>query len=175
MGEAAVQRDSFQPLGEGAARVVHSLRPRRNRDFGRGQVAAAAVKAAGGSAMDAGLAQIGATFNEAAVINNFKMRVERWIVLGADHPAVRARFGVRADMLRRDTIDGAIILVEHWYRTERKAFAVASAIGRGNRLALDVLRELRLILRIIRASKRQVDYPQIVAAVRGIQTIIAAE
>jgi len=166
---------TFQALGAVAARVVHRLNPRRNRDMERGRRAAAQVRASGGSAMAAAVAQIGDTFNQAAVVNAFKLRVERWLVLGADHPAVRARFGRRAGMLRNDNLDGAIIVVEHWYRTERKAFQIASAFGRGNSLSLEVLRELRLILRLIRATKPHV-YRDVLAVVRGADpSLIAAE
>jgi hypothetical protein len=159
--------DTFQPIGAVAARIVHLINPRRGRDLARGRRMGEAVRAAGGGAMDAALANIDGAFNEAAVINGFKMRVERMLVLGADHPAVRAKYGKRADMLRHDDIDGAIIRVESWYRTERKAFQIASALGGGNRLSVEVLAELRLILRLIRASARRADYPKILETVRG--------
>ena len=42
------------------------------------------------------------------------------------------------------------IIVERWWRDERKAFQIASAFGRGTRLSLDVLSELRLMLRLMR-------------------------
>jgi len=159
--------DTFQPIGAVAARVVHRLNPRRNRDMARGQRMADAVRAAGGGAMDAALANIDGAFNQAAVINGFKMRVEHFMVRGADHPAVRARYGRRATMLRGYTLDAAIILVDRWFRDERKAFQIASALGRGSRLSTDVLSELRLILRVIRASKRRADYPMILDTVLG--------
>jgi len=44
-----------------------------------------AVKATGGSALDVALAEIGAAFGEAAHINGFKLRVERYLRLGPQH------------------------------------------------------------------------------------------
>ena len=54
-------------------------------------VAAPRSRARSGSAMDVALAQIGAAFDEAAAINRFKIRVERYIRLGPRHVAMRAR------------------------------------------------------------------------------------
>ena len=164
---------TFQSLGSVAARVVHQINPRRNRDFERGRRAAAQARRTGESAMDAALAQIGATFNHAAAVNNLKMRVEHFIRLGADHPAVRARYGRRAGMLRGYSIDGAIILVNRWHRDERKAFQIASALGRGTRLSLDVLAELRLALRLGRRKLSDQQFRIIVAGVLGADAIAA--
>ena len=94
------------------------------------------------------LAQIGAAFDEAAVVNAFKLKVEHLLRLGPQHPAVRARFGARAAMLAGRGLDAAIVIAERWWRDERKAFQIASAFGCAPRLSLEVLRELRLILRL---------------------------
>lgn len=138
----------------------------------RGQRAADAVKAAGGSAMDAALARIDATFSEAAIHNGLKLRVESFIKLGAGHRAVKARYGARALDLwrRRVSLDHAIVLVEQSYKAERKAFQVASAFGGGGRLSLEVLAELRLILRLIRANA---DYRNHFLGILGF--VLAAE
>ena len=122
---------------------------REARQSQRIRVAARAASTAG-SAMDIALAQIGAAFDEAAALNDFKLRVERFIRLGPQHPAVRARFGARAALLSGRGLDAAIGAVERWWRDERKAFQIASTLGHGNRLSLDVLRELRLVLRLMR-------------------------
>ena len=74
-------------------------RPRAARDRERMAAAATNVRATGGSATSVALAQIGAAFGEAAVVNDFKVRVERLLRLGPQHTAVRARFGARAAML----------------------------------------------------------------------------
>ncbi len=111
--------------------------PREERERERIRAAASATRAAAGSAMDAALAQIGAAFDEAAAINAFKLRVERLLRLGPDDPAVRARFGARAAMLSGRDLGAAIVLVERWWRDERKAFQIASALGCGNRLSLE--------------------------------------
>ena len=99
--------------------------------------------------MDATLAQIGAAFDQASAVNALKLRVERFLRRGPYDPAVRARFGARAELLRGRSFDAAVALTERWRRDERKAFQIASALGGGNRLSLDMLSELRLIPNII--------------------------
>ena len=125
--------------------------------------------------MDAALAQIGAAFDEAAIVNAFKLRVERLLRLGPHHPAVRARFGSRAALLIGRSLDAAIVLVERWWRDERKAFQIASALGRGSRLSLEVLSELRLILRFMRFKRMRAEFGLIVAAVCDEPIAMAAE
>ena len=153
--------------------MVHT--PRRERDRQRARRAAEAARSKGASAMAAALVQIGAAFDEAAAINGFKLRVERMIRLGPDHPAIRARFGARATMLGNRDLDAAIITVERWWRDERKAFQIANALGCATRLSLEVLGELRLILRLMRFSKMEAEYKIIVAALGGEPFQIAAE
>ena len=89
-------------------------------------------------------------FGPWAVIDRFKRDCRQAMRRGLDDPAVIARFGARVDLLGVRDIASAIIVVERWYRDERKAFQVASAMGRGVRLPLMVLAELRLILRFMR-------------------------
>ena len=113
--------------------------------------------------MDVALAQIGAMFGEASVTNVFKLKVERFLRLDPHDGEVQARFGARAQLLRGRSLDGAVALVERWWRDERKAFQIASALGRGNRLSLEVLAELRLILRIMRFKRMQTEFSQIAA------------
>jgi len=111
--------------------------------------------------MTVALAHIGAAFDEAAVVNGFKLRVERMIALGPDHAAVRARYGARAAMLADLSLDEAVVRVERWWRDERKAFQIASVFGRGTRLSLEVLHELRLILRWMRRRRMDGEYETI--------------
>ncbi len=127
--------------------------PRQQRDSERIRRAAAAARVGPAPAMAVALAQIGAAFDEAATINAYKIRVERLIRLGPCHAAVRARFGARAAMLFGRGLDAAIVLVERWWRNERKAFQIARALGCGTRLSLEVLSELRLILRLMRFKR----------------------
>ena len=54
--------------------------------------------------------------------------------------------------------------VERWWRDERKAFQIASALGHGNRLSLEVLRELRLILRLLRYKGMAAEFGATVGA-----------
>ena len=126
-------------------------------------------------AMDAALAQIGTAFDEAAAINSFKMRVERLIALGPDHAVVRARFGARAAMLAGRRLNGAIAIVERWWRDERKAFQIASAFGRATRLSLEILSELRLILRLLRFKRMEAEYDSIIATLGDAPFAAAAE
>jgi hypothetical protein len=102
------------------------------------------------SAIEAAVAEIHSAFSRAAEIDAFKLRVKRWLWLGPQHPAARARFRARAVALPQWRLDAAIREVERWWREERKAFALASALGYGSRLPLETLREVRLILRLLR-------------------------
>jgi hypothetical protein len=151
------------------------LRPRAARGSERVRVARNAARAGQCSAIDATLAQIAAALDETAAINDFKLRIERAIRLGPCHPALQARFGARAAMLSGRGLDGALVLAERWWRDERRAFAIASALRRGNRLSLDVLRELRLVLRLMRFKRMHVEFCAIVAALRGDEMLEAAE
>ena len=117
------------------------------------------------SAIEAAVAEIHSAFSRAAEIDAFKLRVERWLRLGPQHPAVRARFGARAAALPQWALDAAIREVERWWREERKTFAVASALGYGSRLPLETLRELRLILRLMRRKHLAAEFEAIGVAV----------
>jgi hypothetical protein len=152
-----------------------SHRRREERELERIRAAAAAARIASGSAMAVALAQIGAAFDEAAAFNRFKSRVERYIRLGPGHIAMRARYGARAALLSGCDLDGAVARVERWWHAERKAVAIASALGRGNRLSLEVLRELRLILRLMRWRRMQAEFGAIVAAACDRMIAQAAE
>jgi hypothetical protein len=153
---------TFQPIGLPATRVVDSLAARRNRDMARSRIAAARVSANGGSAMDAALAAIGAEFDGTAEINSFKSRVAHYIALGTGHSAVQARYRGQVNLLRSYSLNAAILMVEHRYRRERAAFQIFSALGYSTRLPVEVLRELRLMLRLLRRSEFRAHFPAIV-------------
>jgi hypothetical protein len=125
--------------------------------------------------MAVALAQIVAAFDEAASVNAFKIRAERLIRLDPNHPALRARFGARARMLHGRNLDVAIAVVERCWRDERKAFQIASALGCATRLSLEVLCELRLILRLMRWKRMHADYELIVATLCEAPFAAAAE
>ena len=72
-------------------------------------------------------------------------------------------------------LDAAIVLVERWWRDERKAFQIASALGCATRLSLEVLTELRLILRLMRWKKMHGEFREIVAMLCGAPIAAAAE
>jgi hypothetical protein len=138
--------------------------PRSERDVQRMRRAAERADGERMPAMAVARAQIVAAFDDAATINAFKMKIDRLIRLGPDHPVVRARFGARATMLSGRNLDGAIIVVECWWRDERKAFQITSAFGRSSRLSLEILSELRLILRLMRFKRMEAEYAAMVAA-----------
>jgi hypothetical protein len=148
---------------------------RQERDIERVRGAAAEIPTEQRSAMATALAQIGAAFGEAAVVNAFKIRVEHLIRLGPQHPAVRARFGARAALLAGRDLDAAVVVAERWWRNERKAFQIASVFGCAPRLSLEVLRELRLILRWMRFRRMEIQYSAIVGALCETPALRAAE
>jgi hypothetical protein len=149
-------------------------RPRAERDAER--LRAATAKGAGhAAAMDRALAQIEAAFGEAAAVNDFKLRIERLLRLSPHHPALRARFGARAQMLRGCHLTTAVVRTERWWREERRAFQIASALGHGNRLALEVLREARLVLRLMRFNRLDAEFSAIITALHGDPIAEAAE
>jgi hypothetical protein len=149
-------------------------RPRAAREAERLR-AAAAKRSAADSAMDRALAQIEAAFGEAAAVNDFKLRVERLCRLGPHHPAVRARFRTRAEMLWGCHLVAATAKAERWWREERRAFQIASAFGYGNRLSLELLREMRLVLRLLRFKGMQAEFGAIIAAFCDAPLAEAAE
>ena len=66
-------------------------------------------------------------------------------------------------------------LVERWWRDERKAFAIASALGCATRLSLEALTELRLILRLMRSKRMHAEFDELIAALCGAPIAAAAE
>jgi hypothetical protein len=150
-------------------------RRRQERDRERARRATAVERAKGQSALDVALTEIGTAFDQAAVINDFKIRAERLMGRGPRHPALRARFGVRAARLHGRGLDAAIVTVERWWRDERKAFQIASALGGGTRLPLEVLRDMRLILRLMRFKRMEAEYFETIAALSDPPAALAAE
>ncbi len=147
---------------------------RKARESERIGAAARAATRQTGAALDVALAQIGAAFDASAAIFDLKMRVERTLCRGPQHAAVRARFFARAAMLSGLPLDAATARADRWWRDERKAFQIASALGYGNRLSLDVLRELRLILRLLRFRKMHAAFGAIVVTVSGDEAMAEA-
>ena len=148
---------------------------RQQRDRARIDAAGARAKANGASALDVAFAKIDAAFGHAAVIAGFKIRVELLLQTDIHHSALRARFGARAQMLAGYDLDAAVAAVERWWRTETKAFAIASALGGGNRLSLDVLRELRLILRLARFKRMEKEFALLAETLGRRSVGVAAE
>lgn len=149
--------------------------PRHARETARIRRAAAAARAGGMTAMAVALAEIETAFDDAAAVNSFKVRVERLLRLPSGHPALRARFGARATVLAGRELNEAIVTVERWWRDERKAFQIACAFGGGTRFSLDVLCELRLILRLMRRKRMQAEYEAAITALCEKPERLAAE
>jgi hypothetical protein len=152
------------------------LRSRRQeRERQRIDRLAAAARAAPMSALDLALTQISAAFDATAAIADFKIRVERRLQLGPDHPALRARFGARAALLAGRSVNASVAMVERWWRDEQRAFQIASALGCASRLSLEVLRELRLILRLMRFKRMEAEFHDAIDVLCGRSFAIAAE
>lgn len=109
------------------------------------------------AAMDRACAAIDREFSHSSDVVRFKRRI-RTILREPDHPAVAARYGARARWLRRCSLAVAVTCVGNEWRTERHAFQVASAFGRGTRLSVEVLSELRLILRWFRFRRMDAEF-----------------
>ena len=91
---------------------------RIDRDYARGRHAAARVRASGGSALDAALARIEATFSPEMRHSSFKDRVAILMRAGAGRPEVAARYRLIAERYPAANLDTAIILVERMRRAE---------------------------------------------------------
>jgi hypothetical protein len=138
-----------------------------DRDHARGERAAEIVRARGGSAMEAALAAIEATFSPAIRHSAFKRRVAGLIRCGAAHPEVRLRHQRLAERYACANLDTAIVIVERLYRAEIDARDASVRLwGRCSRprLALMLLQELRLMLRMVRRHA-PARYPGLVAAI----------
>jgi hypothetical protein len=126
---------------------------RVDRDHARGRRAAEAVRARGGSALEAALAALEATFSPAVRHSTFKRRVAGLMTHGATHPDVRSRYQRLAERYAGANLDTAVAIVERLYRAEIDARDSAVRIwGRCSRprIALMLLQELRLMLRVVR-------------------------
>ena len=138
--------------------------PRSSRDMARGRRAADAVIARGGSALDAATAHIRATFSQAAVINRSKLNVERVLRRPMGNNASVARYGRLVALLQNLTLDSAIARLDELYRQERRTQGAARALGCGSN-ALEVLGELRLMLRLARVKITDRQFRQMVLRV----------
>ena len=152
-----------------------NLSLRRKRDRDRINHAGEMARARGASALDIAFAKIDAAFDRSAAINGFKIRVELLLQTDRHHHALRARFGARAEMLAGRSLDASVLAVERWWRDEQKAFAIASALGSGTRLSLDVLHDLRLILRFARFKRMDAEFRAAIASLSAAAIAIAAE
>jgi hypothetical protein len=126
---------------------------RAERDLARGRRAAARVHASGGSAIAAACAHVEATFAPPMHHSIFKDRIAALIAGGAGHAEAWTRYRRLAERHPASTLDGAIAVVERLRRIELEARAAAIRAWGGCShppLALMILDELRLILRMVR-------------------------
>lgn len=126
-------------------------------------------------AMAAPLAAIDQAFGPGSDTRDLKCRCRR-VLRFPDHPRWKARYGRRAMHVAEAVICHramnstpapslaiAINIIERQYRDERRAVQIASELGRGNGLSVTVLRELRLLLRFLRAAGMAREFPKIIA------------
>jgi len=150
-----------------------------DRNLDRGALAFRQARGRGLGAMEAAKAAIDAAFGEGAACIDFKARVTTALAKGAAHPENKLRYRARAAMLRRGSLDAAIATVERWYWTERKAFQIASIMGRPPQLPLMVLSEARLMLRLFRRKGMGRQFPALIESLletrRPAEVLAAAE
>lgn len=144
---------------------------RADRDLHRGRRAAAGVRAGGGSALAAAYAHIEATFSSTMHHSMFKDRVATLIKGGAASPEAWIRYRGLIERHPISSLDTAILLVERMHRTELEArTAAVRSWGHCSRprLALMILEEVRLILRVLRRYA-PAHFVGFVAAVRAAE------
>jgi hypothetical protein len=136
-----------------APRSLTGAFSRDQRDMERGRRAYASVTAAGGTALEAALAQVRATFAAVATQHNRGARVAIVIARGARHSETKARYGARARALMHlgvQTAADAVVIVRGWLRDAKATAPLAARLGNNHtRLSMQVLEELLLILRWI--------------------------
>jgi hypothetical protein len=95
-----------------------------------------------------------------------KNAVRQAITLGTGSREVRARYRFRCEELEGASLSAAIVAVERAYLRERAARRRARLFGRPSpRLTILILRELRLLLRLMRWRKMHAAFPSIVEAI----------
>jgi hypothetical protein len=152
--------------GAGPAPDLAMATCRTETDLLRGRAAAAQVRARGGSALAAAYAHIEATFSPAMHHATFKDRVAALMRGGAANPELWTRYRRLVERYPNTNLDAAIVLVERIRGAELEARTVAVRNwGRCSRprLALMILDELRLMLRVLRRYA-PARFPGLVAA-----------
>lgn len=142
---------------------IKRLNPTRaDRDMDRGRAAGARVKAAGGSAMDAAKAWIGATFDGTGTHSRFKDQAQRFIERGAADHEVRARFGAYARAFPEGSdLDWCIGVLDRSWHENRATIARNRFPRDGGYRSLAALADARLILRWLRRTHRAHLWPMI--------------
>jgi hypothetical protein len=121
-------------------------------------------------ALQRALDRIEREFSASAEIADFKHRVRSIIHDGTGNPALRARYSIRLQELLGYSIDAACFTVDRWYRdhlAELKRWREVPYAPQPPRITYEILRELRLILRLIRRSKFRGEFQVILWLVLG--------
>jgi hypothetical protein len=126
-------------------------------------------------AMASALHEIRRAFGPGSDVRDLKRRL-RQVFRFPDHPRWRARYGARAAHIAEAVICHrhmnatpapslaiAINVIERAYRAERRTILIADALSRRPCLDFMVLRELRLILRVIRRSNMAPEFPRLLS------------
>jgi hypothetical protein len=147
--------------------------PRQRRDHDRGTRAGILIHARGGSALDAALASIDATFGEAYWHNQRKLTVERILRRGAESIDTQLRFLEYFAQFERDrfTLDQACDAVALADRLERKKLVRISGIGHRH---YNILRDLHLTLRFMRAKGLRAEFNRAVYGTDDVPLIPVA-
>lgn len=155
--------------------AIHTL-PRAQRDYMRGKLAADAVKAAGGDVTAQWKRHLAVTFDRASIHNARKMRVERYIRLGAGHPECRARFGRDAAMLHGHglRLRAACIAIDTAHKIALAQFRQASRLGTRVSSRHVALGELALILRWLRRQHMHGDFAHLLRLATGDEFALEA-
>lgn len=155
--------------------AIHTL-PRSQRDYMRGKIAAEAVKAAGGDVTAQWKRHLAVTFDRSSIHNSRKMRVERYIRLGAGHPECRARFGADVAMLRdrQLRLRASCIVIGTAHKIALAQFRQASRLG--TRISSQHVRlgELALILRWMRRQRMHADFDHLLRLATGDEFALEA-
>ena len=106
-------------------------------------------------------------FGQAAVVNDLKIAVERHIRRGPDHLAVRARFAARAGLLTAAASTRPSSRSSAGGGTSSAPLRSRAPSAAAARLPLQVLDELRLLLRWLRFKRLHADYATARAALSG--------
>lgn len=116
------------------------------------------IAAPPGTAMASAEARIAREFGSGSV-ERYRKECIRRVLREPAHPSVAARYGHRAEAFRFMCLNETVRVVRNLHRAEQRSFYPS-------RFTLNVLAELSLILRFLRAKRMHVQFPAIAAEIR---------